>query len=69
VRDPALRRETLVAVGAAALAHGAHVRAYHSSGLPGPKGNLETFVWLSPALEGPRQEADAIERLAREVEP
>ena len=44
-----LRRETLVSVGDAALGLGLAVRGYHSSGLPGPKGNRETFVWLVPA--------------------
>ena len=49
VRDPALRREALVSVGAAALELGASVMGYASSGLPGPKGNRESFVWLAEA--------------------
>ena len=47
VRDSADRRAALVGAGEAAIAAGAAVRGYHSSGLPGPKGNRETFVWLS----------------------
>src|SRR5438270_904949 len=47
VRDPALRRGALVAVGRAAQDVGAAVLGYAGSGLPGPKGNLETFVWLA----------------------
>ncbi|HEX4482742.1 MAG TPA: TlyA family RNA methyltransferase [Solirubrobacteraceae bacterium] len=47
VRDPDERRATLVGVGEAALSLGASVLGYYSSGLPGPKGNLETFVWLA----------------------
>ena len=47
VRDAQERRAALVAVGEAGLALGAAVLGYHSSGLPGPKGNRETFVWLS----------------------
>jgi 23S rRNA (cytidine1920-2'-O)/16S rRNA (cytidine1409-2'-O)-methyltransferase len=47
VREAADRREALVAVGQRALELGARVRGYASSGLPGPKGNRETFVWLS----------------------
>jgi 23S rRNA (cytidine1920-2'-O)/16S rRNA (cytidine1409-2'-O)-methyltransferase len=68
VRDPALRRGALVAVGHAALALGASVLGYASSGLPGPKGNLETFIWLA---EGPRGGLDGggVERAALEVEP
>ncbi len=47
VRDPAARRAALVSVGLAARDLGAVVLGYASSGLPGPKGNLETFVWLA----------------------
>lgn len=47
VRDPDQRRATLVSVGEAALSLGASVLGYYSSGLPGPKGNLETFAWLA----------------------
>jgi 23S rRNA (cytidine1920-2'-O)/16S rRNA (cytidine1409-2'-O)-methyltransferase len=66
VRDPALRRQALVDVGRAASAHGAAVLGYASSGLPGPKGNRETFAWLA---EGSRGGVDDLERAAREVEP
>jgi 23S rRNA (cytidine1920-2'-O)/16S rRNA (cytidine1409-2'-O)-methyltransferase len=70
VRDPAARRRALVSVGCAALENGVNVLGYAASGLPGPKGNLETFVWLAdndrPAH--PRGVSD-IERAAREVEP
>jgi 23S rRNA (cytidine1920-2'-O)/16S rRNA (cytidine1409-2'-O)-methyltransferase len=67
VRDAALRRGALVSVGEAAVGLGAGVLGYASSGLPGPKGNLETFVWLA---EGSRDGAVAdIEAAAREVEP
>jgi 23S rRNA (cytidine1920-2'-O)/16S rRNA (cytidine1409-2'-O)-methyltransferase len=69
VRDAADRREALVEVGRSALALGAAVRCYASSGLPGPKGNRETFVWLcDPARGGTRDPAE-VETLAREVEP
>ncbi|HEX3435075.1 MAG TPA: TlyA family RNA methyltransferase [Solirubrobacteraceae bacterium] len=47
VRDAGERRDALVAVGESALALGAAVLGYRSSGLAGPKGNRETFVWLS----------------------
>jgi 23S rRNA (cytidine1920-2'-O)/16S rRNA (cytidine1409-2'-O)-methyltransferase len=74
VRDPDARRDALIAVGEAALSLGAAVVAYRSSGLPGPKGNQETFVWLAdPAgragvMAGPGAR-ERIESLAREVEP
>jgi 23S rRNA (cytidine1920-2'-O)/16S rRNA (cytidine1409-2'-O)-methyltransferase len=84
VRDADDRRAALVAVGEAALALGTAVLGYRSSGLPGPKGNRETFVWLAdPArLDGADRLPEAIlpqsgdgdpalrlARLAREVEP
>jgi 23S rRNA (cytidine1920-2'-O)/16S rRNA (cytidine1409-2'-O)-methyltransferase len=70
VRDAGERRAALVSVGEVALELGATVRGYHSSGLPGPKGNRETFIWLagpaSAAAAGPPSE---LETMAREVEP
>jgi 23S rRNA (cytidine1920-2'-O)/16S rRNA (cytidine1409-2'-O)-methyltransferase len=65
VRDPAVRREALLSVAAAAQALGAAVRGFASSGLPGPKGNLETFVLLA---EGARGSVD-VAAAAAEVEP
>ncbi|HEY2768009.1 MAG TPA: TlyA family RNA methyltransferase [Solirubrobacteraceae bacterium] len=47
VRDAETRRAALVSVGLAASELGVRVRGYCSSGLPGPKGNRETFVWLT----------------------
>jgi 23S rRNA (cytidine1920-2'-O)/16S rRNA (cytidine1409-2'-O)-methyltransferase len=67
VRDPDDRRAALVAVAAGARDAGASVLGFASSGLPGPKGNRETFVWLA---EGDRVGAiDDLETAAREVEP
>ena len=47
VHSPALRRAALVAVAGAALDCDAAVMGFASSGLPGPKGNRETFLWLA----------------------
>jgi 23S rRNA (cytidine1920-2'-O)/16S rRNA (cytidine1409-2'-O)-methyltransferase len=70
VRAAEDRREALIGVGETALALGAAVVGYHSSGLPGPKGNRETFVWLTdPAGGRSSRERAALERMAREVEP
>ncbi|MDO8210806.1 TlyA family RNA methyltransferase [Conexibacter sp. CPCC 206217] len=67
VHDPADRRAALVAVAAAAQQLGAAVLGFVSSGLPGPKGNRETFVRLA---EGGRAGAlDDLESAALEVEP
>jgi 23S rRNA (cytidine1920-2'-O)/16S rRNA (cytidine1409-2'-O)-methyltransferase len=67
VRLPDERRSALVAVAQSARDHGAAVLGFASSGLPGPKGNRETFVWLAEAGRA-AVEAD-LEALAREVEP
>jgi 23S rRNA (cytidine1920-2'-O)/16S rRNA (cytidine1409-2'-O)-methyltransferase len=54
VRDPADRQEAVLKVALAAGELGLSVRGVASSGLPGPKGNRETFVWCGgdgPALD------------------
>jgi 23S rRNA (cytidine1920-2'-O)/16S rRNA (cytidine1409-2'-O)-methyltransferase len=67
VREPEVRRSALVAVASAAQELGASVLGFASSGLPGPKGNRETFLWLA---EGGRPGAvEDLEAAAREVEP
>jgi len=66
VRSAEDRRRALVSVADAARGLGAAVLGYASSGLPGPKGNLETFVWLAEAA---RDEGLDVERAAAEVEP
>ena len=60
------RRQALIDVATFATGLGAGVLGYASSGLPGPKGNLETFVWLA---EGTRSGLEDLESAAREVEP
>jgi 23S rRNA (cytidine1920-2'-O)/16S rRNA (cytidine1409-2'-O)-methyltransferase len=47
VRDVALRREAIAGVAACARELGAAVMGFAPSGLPGPKGNRETFAWLA----------------------
>jgi 23S rRNA (cytidine1920-2'-O)/16S rRNA (cytidine1409-2'-O)-methyltransferase len=72
VREAAERREALIGVGEAALALGEVVLGYYSSGLPGPKGNRETFIWLADAGTAREDAAAApgeLERMARKVEP
>jgi 23S rRNA (cytidine1920-2'-O)/16S rRNA (cytidine1409-2'-O)-methyltransferase len=49
VRNPSDRLEALVSAGEAALHAGMSVQGYCSSGLPGPAGNLESFVWCTEA--------------------
>jgi 23S rRNA (cytidine1920-2'-O)/16S rRNA (cytidine1409-2'-O)-methyltransferase len=66
VRDADARRQALVAAGEAALQLGASVLGYASSGLPGPKGNRESFVWMA---EGGRGGLRDLESAVREVEP
>lgn len=66
VRDPQWRRAALIEVGRVAHDLGASVMGYASSGLPGPKGNLESFIWLAEAGRGG---VDDLESAARGVEP
>jgi 23S rRNA (cytidine1920-2'-O)/16S rRNA (cytidine1409-2'-O)-methyltransferase len=69
VRDPEHRRGALVGVGEAALGLGASVLGYHYSGLPGPKGNRETFVHLAEPARGGAAGPEELEQMARRVEP
>lgn len=75
VRDSDDRRDALLTVGRAALELGASVLGYHSSGLPGPKGNRETFIHLAEperTAAAPAGATGSVERLtgmARRVEP
>ena len=67
VRDAGARRSSLVAVGEAAGAMGHSVLGFASSGLPGPAGNRESFVWIAEAgREGAGRD---IEAAALVVEP
>jgi 23S rRNA (cytidine1920-2'-O)/16S rRNA (cytidine1409-2'-O)-methyltransferase len=52
VRDPELRRSAVAGVAACGEALGCSVLGFAPSGLPGPKGNLETFVWLAEGARG-----------------
>ena len=54
VRNAADRREAILKVAGAARELDLSVRGFASSGLPGPKGNRETFVWCGG--EGPEVE-------------
>lgn len=65
VRDPADRREAILAVATAAQEMGLPVHGFAPSGLPGPKGNRETFVWCGGSGE---QVAD-LEAAVAVVEP
>jgi 23S rRNA (cytidine1920-2'-O)/16S rRNA (cytidine1409-2'-O)-methyltransferase len=64
VRDAADRREAILLVARAAGELGLAVRGFASSGLPGPKGNRETFVWCGgegPAVPDPEAAILAVE--------
>jgi 23S rRNA (cytidine1920-2'-O)/16S rRNA (cytidine1409-2'-O)-methyltransferase len=66
VRDPKDRRAALLAVAGCARRLGAEVIGFVPSGLPGPKGNVETFVWLG---EAGRPAVPDLEAAAREADP
>jgi 23S rRNA (cytidine1920-2'-O)/16S rRNA (cytidine1409-2'-O)-methyltransferase len=68
VRSPDDRRLALVAVGRHAVEElGASVMGYAPSGLPGPAGNRETFVWIAEA--GREGAVEDVEAAARTAEP
>jgi 23S rRNA (cytidine1920-2'-O)/16S rRNA (cytidine1409-2'-O)-methyltransferase len=73
VREAEDRRRALVTVGQAAISLGASIHGYHSSGLPGPKGNRETFIHLAPGtrLGGAvdSEQLEEVEAMVRVVEP
>ncbi|MDQ6750495.1 MAG: TlyA family RNA methyltransferase, partial [Actinomycetota bacterium] len=60
------RRAAMVGVARSAQRAGASVQGFASSGLPGPKGNLETFVWLADRA---RPDVEDLDAAARQVEP
>jgi 23S rRNA (cytidine1920-2'-O)/16S rRNA (cytidine1409-2'-O)-methyltransferase len=67
VHDADDRRAALVSAADAAQQLGAAVLGFASSGLPGPKGNRESFVWL--AESGRAGAVEDVEAAAREIEP
>jgi 23S rRNA (cytidine1920-2'-O)/16S rRNA (cytidine1409-2'-O)-methyltransferase len=68
VRSPDDRRAALVKVAAHARETiGVEVLGFVSSGLPGPAGNLESFVWL--AESGREGAVEDLEGAARKAEP
>jgi 23S rRNA (cytidine1920-2'-O)/16S rRNA (cytidine1409-2'-O)-methyltransferase len=68
VRSAADRRAALVAVGERARSElGVTVLGYAASGLPGPAGNRESFVWLAEA--GRPGAVEDLEVAARMAEP
>ncbi|MGZ8474910.1 MAG: TlyA family RNA methyltransferase [Candidatus Limnocylindria bacterium] len=68
VRSPDDRRAALLAVGEHAVHElGASVLGYASSGLPGPAGNRESFVWIAEA--GREGAVEDLEAGARRAEP
>jgi len=70
VGRPEDRREALILVGKTARRLGVTVLGFHSSGLAGPKGNLETFIALAEAgRAAPGLPERSIEELALEAEP
>ncbi len=66
VRDDVVRARVTRELAEAELGWGARVAGVVDSGLPGPKGNRETFVWLA---EGSRPGVVDLLEAAAEVEP
>jgi 23S rRNA (cytidine1920-2'-O)/16S rRNA (cytidine1409-2'-O)-methyltransferase len=69
VHDVALRREAIADVSACAQDLGAAVMGFAPSGLPGPKGNRETFAWLAEGgRAGAIESRDGVEATLAEVD-
>jgi len=68
VRDSDDRLEALVSAGEAARAVGLGVQRYCSSGLPGPAGNRESFMWCTEPERGGVEDLITAAREA-ELEP
>jgi 23S rRNA (cytidine1920-2'-O)/16S rRNA (cytidine1409-2'-O)-methyltransferase len=66
VRGADDRRAALIDIGEWAAQNGHAVLGYASSGLPGPAGNRESFIWIAEA--GRAGAVESIEAAAREVE-
>lgn len=65
VHDLSDRREAILGVALCARGLGLPIRGFASSGLPGPKGNRETFVWCG----GSGSEVADLELAIAEAEP
>jgi len=65
VHDLSDRREAILGVALTARELGLPIRGFASSGLPGPKGNRETFVWCG----GDGAEVDDLEAAIAAAEP
>lgn len=63
VRDPALRREAVRLVAEDAMGRGWSVVAATPSGLPGPKGNRETFLHLAEGGRVPHRTPDELDAM------
>jgi 23S rRNA (cytidine1920-2'-O)/16S rRNA (cytidine1409-2'-O)-methyltransferase len=69
VRDPELRRQALLGVGEVAMGLGAAVLGFFPSGLPGPKGNRESFIWLAEdARPGAAATQEELLQMAKQVQ-
>ncbi len=70
VRDPALRREAILDVAKQLkTASDVSVMGAASSGLPGPKGNKETFLWLAEAGRADALTDAGLAELVLTIEP
>lgn len=70
VRSAEDRRSALADVAMAAIELGESVLGMYPSGVPGPKGNLETFVWLAERdRAGGAIDPEKVREMALAVEP
>jgi 23S rRNA (cytidine1920-2'-O)/16S rRNA (cytidine1409-2'-O)-methyltransferase len=69
VRSGEDRRAALTDVGLTAMELGESVLGFFSSGLPGPKGNRETFIWLAHPGHPAAVSEQGLRDIARLAEP
>jgi 23S rRNA (cytidine1920-2'-O)/16S rRNA (cytidine1409-2'-O)-methyltransferase len=69
VREAKHRRDAILTVARAATGWGASVIGFASSGLPGPKGNRETFIHLAERGRLGALDEAALADAVAEVEP
>lgn len=69
VKDPQLRLQALIGVGEVALRLRESVLGFFSSGLPGPKGNRESFIWIGElGRQGAAVTQEDVMEMAKQVE-
>jgi 23S rRNA (cytidine1920-2'-O)/16S rRNA (cytidine1409-2'-O)-methyltransferase len=68
VSDPALRADAVLGVAHRAAELNWHAVGVTASPLPGPSGNVEYFLWLRSATEGPLTGDELVQAVGHAVQ-